>query len=641
VTGQNIKFCFNKYQVGRQIHFELNNLHAPLDSRIVSKNYKSNFATFTFKKQNPSKWRDLYSQEPVETQRDRVKSRSRPKQKLKPNMPEMYQNKDHLKELKKFTNSAKGHSRNQRYLPEDAQNVNDFMIMVPEEVYEGSERSLKVLKENGQGSIEDNINHILNKFDLIDSDKIHQDSFLKNEQNIKNNYLKALGSKQTANGQKSKLYQGKPVKDSNTYKGRYYEKSQNRKNRQKTFSSHSKPNSSNMVRNKSSKSSYQKSVNREEAEQSTKRAVSNRYKNLNSDSSNKRYKNSWLNNEVPDSKENISETVTPKNLSQKAFKDTSGHNLMTIDEIMALNAQDDKEVKPKKKRLPVKSRSKNSIERENSNKYKFGTMTAKEGNINKMMAMDKQYRTEYGHREKSMVEIERLKICRKSNEQIDISIDRGNDLNKESFVGLPSQNNSRPPSEPINESLVRSKKMINVKSDLKRSSNIFQEPFKPQSQSQLELGTSSVSKQSKPNQFASRREKTKTNSVRSRTNVRSTLGRSINKTDRGLSQNLSNLPAHTVVSYDGPNVSVISLKLRDKRQEILDTFASLNLDMAWIHRQCKYIDLHSTEGVLKFFELQNRLIKKLATKLRKEKNSRFVVEKQCEEMMDNMKSGFK
>jgi hypothetical protein len=345
---------------------------------------------------------------------------------------------------------------------------------------------------------------------------------------------------------------------------------------------------------------------------------------------------------VVDSRENNSEVNTPKNISQKAFKQTNENNLMTVEEIMALNEKDRKENKPKKKKVPIKSKSRNSIDESNSNKYKFGTMTAREGDIAKMMSLEKKYGAEYRHRQKSLVEIERLKISRKSNEQIDISIDKINDLNKESFVGLPSQNNSRPPSEPLNESSLRGKKkkMINVQSDLKHASNVFQEPFKPQSRSQLELGTSSVSKQSKPQQYASKREHTQTNSIRSRTAVKSAIGRSISKTDRGYSQNLSNLAAQTVISTDGPNISLISLKLKEKRQEIMDTFASLNLDMAWIHRQCKYIDLNSTEGVLKFFELQNRLIKKLATKLRKEKNSRFVVEKQCEEMMDNIKSGF-
>ena len=73
-----------------------------------------------------------------------------------------------------------------------------------------------------------------------------------------------------------------------------------------------------------------------------------------------------------------------------------------------------------------------------------------------------------------------------------------------------------------------------------------------------------------------------------------------------------------------------------KKQEILDTFAGLSLDMGWVHKQCRHMDLESSEGVVGFLELQNRLIIKLATKLRKEKNSRYKVEQQCQNMFEKL-----
>lgn len=85
----------------------------------------------------------------------------------------------------------------------------------------------------------------------------------------------------------------------------------------------------------------------------------------------------------------------------------------------------------------------------------------------------------------------------------------------------------------------------------------------------------------------------------------------------------------------GPDMSAVGNKLRQKQAEIFDTFAKLNLDMNWVHRQCRHIDLESTEGVLKFIELQNLLVVKLAAKLRREKNGRFKLEKQFEKIMDN------
>lgn len=75
-------------------------------------------------------------------------------------------------------------------------------------------------------------------------------------------------------------------------------------------------------------------------------------------------------------------------------------------------------------------------------------------------------------------------------------------------------------------------------------------------------------------------------------------------------------------------------QVSDKKQEILDTFAGLSLDMGWIHKQCRHMNLQSSEGVVRFLELQNRLIIKLASKLRKEKNSRYRVEQQCQNMME-------
>lgn len=78
----------------------------------------------------------------------------------------------------------------------------------------------------------------------------------------------------------------------------------------------------------------------------------------------------------------------------------------------------------------------------------------------------------------------------------------------------------------------------------------------------------------------------------------------------------------------------VSEGVKAKKQEIMDTFAALNLDMGWIHKQSRNVDLDTGKGLMHFFELQNRLIVKLATKLRKEKNSRYEVEKQCQTMVD-------
>lgn len=86
--------------------------------------------------------------------------------------------------------------------------------------------------------------------------------------------------------------------------------------------------------------------------------------------------------------------------------------------------------------------------------------------------------------------------------------------------------------------------------------------------------------------------------------------------------------------YPEEEMFLVSEGVKAKKQEIMDTFAALNLDMGWIHKQSRNVDLDTGKGLMHFFELQNRLIVKLATKLRKEKNSRYEVEKQCQTMVD-------
>ena len=249
---------------------------------------------------------------------------------------------------------------------------------------------------------------------------------------------------------------------------------------------------------------------------------------------------------------------------------------------------------------------------------------------------------------------------------------------KQSFMRMKSHQNSRPllheqnplqtpapngqmrpiPVNNIQDPIFLNSNPASLQSDRqeKHLKNPFTTNKMPQSRSEIRLGEPAPSahelglfERSKSRPIAPKiktsmqiRRNTHLSSQRSRTQQRKSkkqkgFGRSSKRYDRGLSANLSGLAQQTVMSYEGPNVSVVSRRLREKRTQILDTFAQLNLDMAWVHKQCKYIDLHSTDGVLKFFELQNRLIVKLATKLRKEKSSRFRVEKQCEQLIDKFK----
>lgn len=309
---------------------------------------------------------------------------------------------------------------------------------------------------------------------------------------------------------------------------------------------------------------------------------------------------------------------------------------------------------------------------------------------------------EHQHKPKTNQELVKLKESRKSDKNLESSENllssnlkkkqqthnakhrsSSSDEMKESFMRMKSNQNSRPflheqvgemarllrenitaaqrPNELLLQSNPPSLQSDRQKSTVRR--NPFAQDKIPQSRSQIRLGEPAPSaqelgvyeraksrplvgkKKNKSSLQIKRHKDIAMSSGRGRSGIfrkgkPKTTQRSSSRYDRGLSANLSGLAPATVVSYEGPNVSLVSRRLREKRSQIMDTFAKLNLDMAWVHRQCKYIDLHSTEGVLKFFELQNRLIVKLAGKLRKEKSARFQVEKQCEQLMDRMQQNY-
>lgn len=787
VQGNYIRFIFNKYNSGRQITFELDNLFDSLEPKIISKNFKSNFVTFTFKKRAARKWGSLHGV-------GGVRPKSRKKQRHQ--SEEFESKKDYLKSLKKFGSSGRPKERNNRYMTADEENFDKYAVFVPEHD--------QIIEENDEGSCGSNyvnshrmipstkeiskqvdqylnaggLGEGLDDFSKGDSTKITEaldntemESFMQNENMVSDIYakkknpklymnknkksdkkmvrqftpeaLKKYGTNRSNTKSGAKLYQNKNSKaKTSTYKNRYMQKSQERRDRVMKLKK-----DKSAGKYKRDKGSYMNKIqgNRRDNQYSSHEhkpksvGISNRYASNQEQPKKTNYFNSWLNrtedSEGGDSKVGSGEFDSkPENIAKQAFKKTLNNDLMTIDEIIALEQKEAKqnsklrkakEIREKKtrqaqkksrsrqrrtptpksngagknkSRTPTKTAknrekemdfqkfkaeskpglshhpgSKSGSSMPNHEKIPIATFTTRKGQFNKIFDLHKneeitnggQNMEETRHREKSYQELEKLKMSRKSVKNIEglakALIEQGSqgDLAKESFVeNFPSNMPSNFPSNKDNQIVFGSKLVsknnsetdeVEIKSNLvsiqseAKNVNIFTEPARPQTKSNIELngpeqGSLERSK-SKPMKkrtgFLDKKGKNPT--LRSRSTIRGGAKSTMTKTDRGLSQNLSNLAAQTVVSYDGPNVSVVSLKLREKRGEILDTFAQLNLDMAWVHRQCRYIDLHSTQGVLKFFELQNRLIVKLATKLRKEKNARFKVEKQCERMMDNFK----
>jgi hypothetical protein len=560
--------------------------------------------------------------------------------------------------------------------------------------------------------------------------------YMKNRKEMKRQYTPEnikTGKSKSENRRGAKLYQNNrtPKGSKKTgYKNRYMQKSQERREKLNRLK---KGKSANNRRKE-----YVNKIQRLEKKVPS-RGVSDRY-GSNQDSK-KNYFNSWLNKtDDTDPKEEEEEKIKPENIVKKGFKKTINDELMTIDEIIALEKKEAEQnsklrratkIREKKMKMAKKksrSRQRNNIDmivHETNEKAKNGgskrnqivkkakkkekqnveidydkyrqevkkgtlfhkgtksgssmhrnkpnlplaTFTTREGEFNKIFDLHQNKEItskqspldETYHKEKSHQELAQLKMSRKSVKNIEglanalIEVESLRDLVKESFVEnfpsnkdnqvlfgsrMISKNNSE-----VDEVEVKSN-LVSIQNNVPTPKNVIFENAKPQSKSNINLNKVEISSmersKSRPlagNGFYNRKSKKK--NLRSKSTIQKGPKSSLSKTNRGLSQNLSNLAAHTVVSYDGPNVSVVSQKLREKRGEILDTFAELNLDMAWVHRQCRYIDLHSTQGVLKFFELQNRLIVKLATKLRKEKNARFKVEKQCEKMMDNFKKDLK
>ena len=779
IQGNQIRFIFNKYNTGRQINFELGNLFDSLEPKLISKNFKSNYVTFILKKKQPKKWPGLYENSKNKNFKNRYAQK-----------PEEFETrKDYLKNLKKFNSIGKSKERNNRYMFADDENFDKYAVLVPEEdriIEEGDEGSVG---SNRIGShrllpstkdISNKVDDILKGFDEFryetkeeDShgnttkmteglNKTEIESFLKNENKVNGFYDKKkqnpklymkngkkieknkrkyntydINQKQgESNNKSAKLYQNNRnqrlksgVKSS--YKNRYMQKSQDREDRR-------------AKRKKQGKSANQKTSKGRSYIDKIKKGpvnlmqmgISDRYPSNQDPSIKKNYFNSWL-NKTEDSDHNDNDVLDleeinnrPENITKKGFKKTINNELMTIDEIIALEkkeaqqnsklrrATENRNKKIKKAQNKSKSRTiiekginknlksntrnkvqvkknkfsrykdieidsnKNGMYNEGSksgtsmhkNKIPIGTFTTRKGEFNKIFDLhqNKEITSQQiplnptGHREKTNQELQELKMSRKSVKNIEVlsrallDMDSQKDLNKESFVEnfpsnvpskgdnqvqfgsrLVSKNNSE------NEEIDMKSNLVSIKSEIPNPKNIFLENEKPQTKSNINLQGKEQNilerSKSRPIQKAKGfyEKKTKKKTIRSRSSIKPGYKSRLAKTERGLSQNLSNLAPQTVVSYDGPNVSIVSQKLREKRGEILDTFAQLNLDMAWVHRQCRYIDLHSTQGVLKFFELQNRLIVKLATKLRKEKNSRFKVEKQCEKMMDNFKKDLK
>ena len=703
--------------------------------------------TFILKKRNPRKWPGLYANSKKVSQKRGTQQSQ-----------EFETRKDYLKNLKKFNSVGKSRERNNRYMFAEEDGFDKYTGMVPEEDRieeegdEGSEGSNRMGSHRlipSTKEISSKVDDILKGFDEFKYDsrpgertqatealgKTEAESFLQNEKMINGIYGKKNPKLYMKNGKKgksrkrtvtpeggkktAKLYQnsrggrGKQGAKS-SYKNRYMQKSQERQDRINK-------------KKKNGKSANQKQsyIDKMRRGNPSPFGVSDRYSS-NQETGKKNYFNSWL-NKTEDSEGGKVDSAEfderPENITKTGFKKTINNELMTIDEIIALekkeatqnsklrratekrqkkSAKSKSRVKKRGGKLP-KSKSRPKVEKKASgknfeldyNQYRsevrkgpmynegtksgasmhnnrngkmaMGTFTTRKGEFNKIFDLhqkkevtSKQMPLEtVGHKEKSHQELQELKMSRKSVKNIEglanalMEMESQKDLNKESFVenfpsNLPSKGDnqiqfgsrmvSRNNSEQ-DEIEVKSN-LVSIRSELKSPKNVFFESEKPQTKSNIDLKKEqNVMERSKsrpiPKAKGFYEKKTKKKSIRSKSTIRPGPKSRLAKTERGLSQNLSNLAPHTVVSYDGPNVSIVSQKLREKRGEILDTFAQLNLDMAWVHRQCRYIDLHSTQGVLKFFELQNRLIVKLATKLRKEKNSRFKVEKQCEKMMDN------
>ena len=761
VQGNQIRFIFNKYNSGRQINFALEDLFDSLEPKIISKNFKSNFVTFTFKKKQAQKWPDLFYKH----------QRPKPKTRYGQKSEEFETKKDYLKSLKKFNST--GRSGNNRYMFAENENFDKYALMVEDRIMEeGDEGSVSSNRKNSHRmlpstkEISNKVDDILNgmggdKAKAGDTTKMTNnlntdtESFLQNE----NMVLKIYGKKKhnrklygknrkdmkrqytpetlkkgnmkskSENKRGAKLYQNRTPKGSKMgYKNKYMQKSQERRDKLNRLK---KGRSANTKRKE-----YVTKIQRME-KKGPSRGVSDRY--ASNQEAKKNYFNSWLNNTV-DTEPKEGESPKHENIVKKGFKKTINEELMTIDEIIALEKKEAEQnsklrratkIREKKTKLAQKksrSRQKNVLDlemivhEESSSKFpsqqgsrrnnavyikkkkkknrdieidyekyrnevKKGTLfhkgtksgssmhrnkpnlplatfTTREGEFNKIFDLHKQKEItskqspldETYHKEKSHHELAQLKMSRKSVKNIERlsnglnEVESLKDLVKESFVEnfpsnkdnqvlfgsrMISKNNSE-----VDEMDVKSN-LVSIRSNAPTPKNVMFE--KPKSKSNINLNGVEVSPMERsrsrpiPKGKGFYDKKPKKTNLRSKSTIQKGPKSAMSKTNRGLSQNLSNLAAHTVVSYEGPNVSVVSQKLREKRGEILDTFAQLNLDMAWVHRQCRYIDLHSTQGVLKFFELQNRLIVKLATKLRKEKNSRFKVEKQCEKMMDNLK----
>lgn len=713
IQDNRVRFLFNKYNTGAHVNFELENLYADLEPKIMTRTFKGNYATFTFKKRQPERWLDLYipgARYPTKSRYTRYNN---------------FDGKQKQREgLQQFDSSTGRRQRNNRYMSADTRNHDKYSYWIPEEDCimeegdEGSENSYRKISHRMIPSAKD-IRRTGE--DILDRQEHQLDSFMANEQRVMKQYAKKprQGRKSNAKGprardrnskepqargKKARVIRAHRVdqKRGATSNGRpgfqnpYLQDSGDKRE----WTAHAKVGKAGLQRvHKAHRPSRRRGHKKTASLEVTSRYGSSREGRVK-----RSYRNSWLND--PESGGRRVQKQ-PKQVLKREFQKEKHESLMTIDEIIAREREEAEHNSKLRRATEIRRKKMEQAKRQSRSKRKSGaerpirelkvedfkldydqyrakvkqgarperkarkraskrrepeeapvaTVISKREKLNRLMELQrreeeaarKQEEDNTRHREKSVHELNALKKARKSvrtletmgttsihNESPDKELERDDfdmgKLKKLRFEAGPNLNifGHAPRTRPEN-------KMASFRSE---THNRVSKKARFQTKSNIDLSQTEPSRKRPTSQGKHLVDSKSTKKVfRSRSSARRGLHASLNQAPRGMSQNLSNLAARTVVSYDGPNVSIVSLKLREKRGQILDTFAQLNLDMAWVHRQCRYIDLHSTQGVLKFFELQNRLIVKLATKLRKEKNARYKVERQCDKMMDNFKRG--
>ena len=646
IQDRTVRFTFDKYNSGKSLSLELTNLTDQLDWKGLAKKIKGEFGVFIIKKKKPKKWKELFRQQDLQDNSAEMENK-------------IYNNKN--KDIKTSLLSQ-DHQNNQ-----NISKKNKGFGMLTNELVEAmySDKRLKRMerKQSRAKSLVKNIKNILGRYGdksrksvlkseslmttgakIGDRTKLELESFMKAEQEIGHQNGRNVGplSKFASNSSDKAM------------KGRRNSPSIKLSNTEKI-----------LLGNKTDGFQFRREEENSASPEKIDKRSNNQFKNSGKDFKvltiedimQREDRKSRRNSGSPGNRRNHWK-ASPKDSSPKWVK-SNPFLSKSKDMLVRKTSHKSENLKDKVNDLAENLKKHKSKIKSQTDVFKRRSILHKEMSLHKLQQLKQSrksirridYLTQaYGRNSR----LSRNHSAKKSNFKTEANNNHKFEIEVSTdFMGPMASNSSKPSNRnnlPIrNKHTVKSQKINRLHKKARNTkSGIFAPTFNKAHQKLRSIEKSIQKSKSKgPDRSKSRPYQNKNSSIvftkrrpnkqvkrnirgksKSKSKVKHISKKNIRKVTPTIRRKISTRRNYKL------EVEAISDGVTEKKEEIMDTFASLSLDMTWVHNQCRNIDLDTSDGILRFFELQNRLIVKLSTKLRKEKNSRYKVEKQCQVMME-------